>query len=376
VSRLRTGLRTLTWAGSAAAAALTAHSLLNARGLRVPALDPPPVTGRVSVLVPVRDEEDRIGSCLAALLDQVGAGDYEVLVMDDASRDRSADVVEAVAAADPRVRLLRGQGPPPGWLGKAHACARLAEEATGDVLVFVDADVVLAPHALAAGVDLLRGTTVRGVGLDLICPYPRQVALTWSERLVQPLLQWSWLTTLPLRAAEVSSRPSLTAANGQFLLVDAEAYRRAGGHAAVRDDVLDDIALLRAVKSVGGTGGVADGTDLATCRMYDGWPALREGYAKSLWSAFGSAPAAAAVATGLAVTYLLPPLAALTGSRAGAAGYLAGVVGRYAAAERTGGRSVPDAFAHPASVAVLLGLLADSWVRHGRGELSWKGRSL
>ncbi|MBB2901530.1 hypothetical protein FHR75_002345 [Kineococcus radiotolerans] len=365
------GWRTLTLLGSAAAAALTAHSLLNARGLRVPPLDPPPVPGRVSVLVPARDEEKHVAACLGSLLDQVGVPDLEVLVLDDASTDRTAAVVTATAGADPRVRLLRSAGPEPGWLGKTHACHRLAGAATGDVLVFVDADVVLAPHAVAAGVDLLRGA-----GLDLVCPYPRQLALTWSERLVQPLLQWSWLTTLPLRRAEVSPRASLAAANGQFLLVDAAAYRACGGHAGVRGEVLDDLALLRAVKAHGGRGGVADGTALATCRMYDGWEDLREGYAKSLWSAFGSAPAAVAVGAGLALTYLVPAAAALTGSPVGALGYLAGVVGRYAAAERTGGRSVPDAFAHPASIAVLLGLLADSWRRHGRGELTWKGRTL
>jgi hypothetical protein len=361
----------LTRIGSASAVALTAHSLLNARALRSPALDPPVVPGRVSVLVPVRNEEDRIEACLSSLLDQLSVPDYEVLVLDDASTDRSADVVTAFADADPRVRLLRSDGPEPGWLGKTHACHRLAQAATGEVLVFVDADVVLAPHAVAAGVDLLRST-----GLDLLCPYPRQLADTWSERLVQPLLQWSWLTTLPLRRAEVSGRASLAAANGQFLLVDAATYRSAGGHAAVRGAVLDDLALLRVVKAHGGRGGVADGTALATCRMYGGWDELREGYAKSLWSAFGSAPAAAAVGASLAVAYLVPPVAALTGSKVGALGYLAGVVGRYAAAERTGGRSVPDAFAHPASIAVFLGLLADSWRRHGRGELTWKGRSL
>jgi hypothetical protein len=363
--------RALTWAGTASAVALTLHSLVNARGLRVPVLDPPTVTGRVSVLVPARDEEATLPECLTSLLDQVEVPDYEVVVVDDASGDRTAELVEAVAAADARVRLVRSAGPPPGWLGKTAACDLLARHATGEVLVFVDADVVLAPHAVAAAVDLLRRT-----GLDVVCPYPRQLALTWSERLVQPLLQWSWLTTLPLRTAEVSPRPSLAAANGQFLVVDAATYHRAGGHAAVRDAVLDDLALLRAVKAVGGRGGVADGTALATCRMYRGWSDVRNGYTKSLWSAFGSAPAAVAVGAGLAMTYLVPPAAALAGSPVGAVGYLAGVVGRYAAAERTGGRSVPDALWHPASVALLLGLLGDSWRRRRRGGLVWKGRSL
>ncbi|WP_369053569.1 glycosyltransferase [Kineococcus terrestris] len=363
-------LRAAVRGGSAAAVLLTAHTALNARALRRPPVDPPAVAERVSVLLPARDEAERVGACLAALLDQVQVGEgYEVLVCDDRSTDATASVVRAVAAGDRRVRLLEGADPPPGWLGKPAACARLAAEARGDVLVLVDADVVLAPHAVAAAVALLRGS-----GLDLVSPYPRQLALTWAERLVQPLLQWSWLTTLPLRAAETSRRPSLAAANGQFLVVDAAAYRRAGGHGAVRGEVLDDVALVRAVKAAGGSGGVVDGTDLAVCRMYGGWSELRAGYAKSLWSAFGGPAGAVAVGAGLLVVYVLPPLAALTGSRAGALGYAAGVVGRYLAAERTGGRSLPDALAHPVSVALLVGLVADSHAARRRGSLRWKGR--
>ncbi len=100
------------------------------------------MTGRVSVLVPARDEEATLPECLTSLLDQVEVPDYEVVVVDDASGDRTAELVEAVAAADARVRLVRSAGPPPGWLGKTAACDLLARHATGEVLVFVDADVV------------------------------------------------------------------------------------------------------------------------------------------------------------------------------------------------------------------------------------------
>ncbi|WP_233153355.1 glycosyltransferase family 2 protein [Kineosporia sp. R_H_3] len=363
--------RRLVWAGSLGSAALTAHSLVNMRALRVPDDDPPPVDERVSVLLPVRDEAAHVGRCLASVLEQVGVEDLEVLVLDDGSTDGTADVVRQVAGDDPRVRLLTGTPPPAGWLGKPNACARLAEAASGSVLVFLDADVRLAPHAVAATVDLLRRT-----GLDLVSPYPRQLARTPAERLVQPLLQWSWLTTLPLRLAESSPRPSLAAANGQLLAVDAATYAKAGGHGAVRGEVLDDIALLRAVKAVGGTGGVVDGSHLATCRMYDGWAAVRDGYSKSLWSAFGSRAGAAATLGGLGVLYVVPAVAALRGSRVGLAGYVAAVAGRYAVAERTGGRSLPDSFAHPASVAVLGWLTARSWRLHDAGALTWKGRVL
>jgi hypothetical protein len=366
----------ITLAGTLVATALTAHTVVNLRQLRRPEPDPAPLAERVSVLLPVRDEVGQIEGTLRALLtalDHCG-GRAELVVLDDASSDGTADVVRRVCGRDARVRLVSGRALPADWLGKPHACAQLAELANPDstVLAFVDADVRLSPHAITAAVELLRHS-----GLDLVCPYPRQLAETPAERLVQPLLQWSWLTTLPLRRAERSPRPSLSAGNGQFLLVDRDAYRRAGGHRAVRDQVLDDIALVRAVKSAGGSGGVVDGTDLATCRMYDGWPDLRDGYAKSLWSAFGSPTGAVGVNAVLMLGYVVPPFAALVRrSPVGLAGYAAAVLGRVLVARRTGQRVWPDVLAHPLSIGALSGLTARSWRLHRGGKLTWKGRAL
>ena len=363
--------RILTWVGSLGSIALTAHSVVNLRALREPEIEPAPVAERVSVLLPVRDEAHQVADCLDAVLDQIAVPDLEILVLDDGSGDGTADAARAAARGDRRVRVLAGRPLPPGWLGKPHACAQLAEAATGSVLVFLDADVRLAPQAVAAAVGLMRSAD-----LALVSPYPRQVAETLGERLVQPLLQWSWLTTLPLRVAERSPRASLSAANGQFLAVDAAAYRRAGGHAGIRGEVLDDVTLMRAVKRGGGTGGVVDGTRHAVCRMYRDWPSLRDGYSKSLWAAFGSPAGAVAVGSGLALLYVVPPVAALAGSPVGLAGYGAAVAGRYLIAERTGGRSLPDALFHPASVLAALWLLGRSWRGHRTGRLSWKGRPL
>jgi hypothetical protein len=358
-------------AGSALAVAATVHQLWNLRALRDPPREPPVVAEPVSVLVPARDEAHRIGPAVRAVLAQRGVPDLEVLVLDDGSTDGTADVVRAVAGGDPRLRLLAGARPRPGLPGKPHACAQLAEAAGGAVLVFVDADVELAEHAVAAAVAVLREAR-----LDLVSPWPRQLADGAAARLVQPLLAWSWMVTLPLRRAERSPRPALVAANGQFLVADAAALRRAGGFAAVAGEVLDDLALARAVKRAGGRVAVADGSDLARCRMYSGWADLSAGYRKSLWAAFGPAPLSAAVAAGLALVWVVPALGALAGSRAGMVGYAAGVASRVVAAARTGGRAWPDALAHPVSVSTLLGLLAASWSGHRRGTLSWKGRVL
>jgi hypothetical protein len=316
------------------------------------------VPARISVLIPARDEADRLGDCL----DSIDGAD-EVLVLDDNSQDATAAVARTHGA-----RVLDGGLVPAGWLGKPFACAQLAAAATGEVLVFIDADVRLCPGAVRAAVQLLEQT-----GLDLVSPHPRQEAVTVSERLVQPLLQWSFLTTLPLRVAERSPRPSLSAANGQFLVVRRSAYERAGGH--VPDAVLDDLALLRAIKRTGGRGVVVDGTSLATCRMYTGWSELRDGYGKSLWSAVGGPLGSAGVVGALGLAYVVPAIAALRGSRIGIIGYLAGVLGRMVSARRTGGR-VLDSLAHPVSVGLLGYLTARSHVLHARGRLSWKGRSV
>lgn len=357
-------------AGTLLAVAGTVHQLWNLRALRTPPDNPPDVGEVVSVLLPARDEAQRIGPAVASLLAQCGVADLEILVLDDGSRDGTADVVRSVAAGDPRIQVLVGTPPPAGWLGKPHACAQLAAVARGRVLVVVDADVVLEPSALAAAVSVLRD------GLDLVCPWPRQLAGGLLPRLVQPLLFWSWSVTLPLRRAERSPRPQLAAANGQFMLVDAGALERAGGFASVAGEVLDDIALARAVKRSGGRAGVADGSRIASCRMYVGAAELSAGYRKSLWNAFGPPVAATGVAGLLALAYVVPPLAALAGSRTGWAGYAAAVASRVLAARRTRGRVWPDALAHPVSIGALLGLVARSWVDHHRGTLSWKGRTL
>ena len=376
-TRLTRGVEAFVAAGAVGACVATAHTAYNLHVLRTPSRHPPAVAERVSVLIPARDEASRIEGCVRALLASEGVHELEVIVLDDGSSDGTADVVRRAAETDSRLRIVDGgDSPPPnGWLGKTWACHRLAGLATGSVLVFLDADVVVAPHGIAATVQLLRMS-----GLNLVCPYPRQLADGPLPRLVQPLLQWSWATLLPLQFAESSPRASLSAANGQLLAIDAATYSRCGGFAAVRGEVLDDVALLRAVKAVGGRGVVADGTEVARCRMYDDAGALVEGYTKSLWSAFGSRQAAAAVVAALAWLYVVPSAAAVIGPsrriRAlGTVGYLAGVTGRVLVARRTRGREL-DALAHPASVVLFGALVAESWRRHEAGTLTWRGRSL
>jgi len=380
---MRPSLRTAVAIATVATAALSAHTLLNALLLRSmsraqpgPA-DGPTLPDRVSVLLPVRDEQRHVSDCVAALLRVEGVD--EIIVLDDASSDLTAQLAADQIATDARARLMTSDpadAPPAGWLGKPWACQRLADAATGTVLIFVDADVRLGFDSVTCAVSLLRQR-----GLGLISPYPRQVADGLLLRLVQPLLQWSWLTFVPMRVSESSLRESLAVANGQFVVMDADDYRRAGGHAAVRSEVIEDVALARNLRAHGIRTAVTDGSDIATCRMYDNSSELIEGYRKSLWAAFGS-PTGALTATGLlAFVYLLPPVAATLSRdqvirRWGWAGYLAGVAGRAVVAGTTRQRVLPDVLAQPGSIAALCALTGWSLIGHRRGTLRWKGRAI
>lgn len=242
--------------------------------------------------------------------------------------------------------------------------------------MFIDADVVAHPRALASTVAHMRTAH-----LDLISPYPRQIAITWAERIIQPLLVWSWMATLPLRLTEETHYPSLAAANGQFLCVDARAYRISGGHTAVAGHVVEDVEVLRALKRHGFTGAPANGAAIAECRMYDGAEEIIEGYTKSLWSVFGSATGAAGVVGVMFVGYVAPPIFAAFGSDRtqrtwGAIGYVAGIAGRFAVATRTAERRWPDVALQPLSVAAFAALTIESFRRRRAGALRWRGRAI
>ncbi|MFZ8909444.1 MAG: glycosyltransferase [Candidatus Nanopelagicales bacterium] len=376
--RARRLARAIAGTGALTSMALTAHAAINMRLIRRPRDESVTIDERVSILLPARNEAARITPTLRSLLAQEGLPDLEILILDDGSTDGTADVVRQVVGADPRVKVIDGPDdlPPPGWIGKSWACHRLAQEATGSVLVFVDADVQLTARAIASTIHHMRMAE-----LDLLSPYPHQVAITPAERITQPLVVWSWVTALPIRITERSHYPSMAAAVGQFLVVDARAYRISGGHAAVSDLILEDVGVLRALKRAGFQGAPADGSAVASCRMYTSWPEIYDGYTKSVWSAVQPSPVAYALVSVMALAYVAPPVFAVLGpgraARAwGVAGYASGVLGRYVVARRTGERIWPDVLAQPASVATFATLIMASLKRHRAGAITWRGRPL
>ena len=341
--------------------------------LTLPRLRPSSTAARplVSVLIPARNEAHRIGATVSAILAQQYAH-FELLILDDQSEDGTAEVVTQLTAADPRCRLLSGESLPAGWLGKNWACHQLATAAKGDLFLFIDADVTLAPAALGAIVqEAIRQRA------DLLAVWPTQLLSSLSERILVPLINFVILNYVSVLAIHHSPQPIFAAANGQCLLFRPAAYWGIGGHRSVQANVLEDVALARECKRRGFRLRLVTGDELISCRMYTNWPDIRDGFAKNLLAGFGNSPLAL-LAAGLLhwLLFVWPWLAALLG-----AGWLAFGVGlwgiglRAISAWRTR-NPVGDALSLPIAVSMMSYIAWRSYRWSATGRNQWKGRLL
>ena len=216
----------------------------------------------ISVLIPARNEERGIAACVESVLASRHV-ELEVIVLDDDSTDRTADIVREIAAKDSRLRLETAPPLPDGWCGKQAACFALSILAKYDVLTFLDADVRLEPDALARMVLFQQES-----GAALVSGFPRQETFTFLEKLLIPLIHWLLLSFLPLWAMRRFRWSAFGAGCGQWFLTTRAAYERVGGHEAVKSSLHDGLTLPRAYRRAGLMTDVCDATNLATCRMY------------------------------------------------------------------------------------------------------------
>ena len=224
---------------------------------------PSPARARCSVLIPARDEEANIRAALESLLQNEGV-DFEVIVLDDSSTDRTADIVLEFAATDPRVRLVNAQPLAPGGCGKNFACHQLAALASHPLLIFMDADVRGSrPDSLARLAQFVGPS-----GPALASGVPREETVGLMEKLIIPLIHFVLLGFLPFQRMRANTDPRFAAACGQILAVRREAYDRAGGHAAIADRIHDAVALTRKFRAHGLATDLFDATDTFHCRMY------------------------------------------------------------------------------------------------------------
>ena len=320
-----------------------------------------------SLLIPCRNEAENVTE-LVASLSALDHPNFEVIFIDDNSTDSTGDLLHQAISGRASMKVVSAAQLPDGWMGKPWALSQGLSHSTRDFIVTIDADVRLAPHALSAMDALLQRT-----GSDFLSPYPCQEAVTLSERLIQPLLQWTWMTTVPLRLAMQSSRTSLAVANGQFLLVRKSALISSGGFATIKSSVLDDIDLARALIHGGFRGGVCDGSTIASTRMYSSFREIRAGYGKSMSTGFGGIFGSLALALVMAISGILPFIGSIAGSLIATASLLMVIASRLVSAISSRSLLI-DALLHPISALLFIYLLIYSNLFHSK--ITWKGRPI
>ncbi len=350
-------------------ASMFAVNLFVFRRLRaVPAGTPLPA---VSVLIPARNEERAIEDAVRCVLASRGV-QLEIIVLDDGSTDGTANIVRSLAAADPRIRLIPGEGLPEGWNGKQHACFLASRHARHERFCFLDADVRLAPDALGRMLSEMERS-----GTALLSGFPRQITVTFLERLLIPLIHFVLLGFLPVPGLKRSTSPAYAAGCGQLILVRRDAYFRAGGHAAIRRTMHDGIRLPRAFRQRGLHTDIFDATDAAHVRMYTNATDVWFGLAKNAVEGL-AAPARLPVFTLLLFGGQVLPFLLLLANAAWpwslAAATLA-VLPRLLACVRFR-QPLDSVVLHPFGILVLLVLQWWALIRHLRKRpSSWKGRA-
>jgi chlorobactene glucosyltransferase len=347
---------------------------------RAPAPPPGSARPRISVVVPARNEERDVEEAVRSHLAQ-DYPDLEVIVVDDRSTDATGTILERLAASDPRLTVVRGTEPPPGWLGKPHALFQGASRATGELLLFADADVVFGPSALRQASWELEAER-----LDLLGLFPKVVMSGFWENVLLPYLALSYFFG-PAFWINSDRQKRAAAGAGAGMLMRASAYRAAGGHEAIRASVIDDMGLAIRVRRAGGRCRMAMADDLTHLRMYRGFREVFDGFTKNLAFVFEGRVGAFLVFSTLFtfVAWTLPAvvlLAALAGLPVPAADVRWSVVAYgLTAATRAAmgvflGYPFWSAFTQPLTAFVWMGITVRSlaW-RFVRRELHWRGRA-
>ena len=324
----------------------------------------------VSVIVPARNEEACLGACLESVAAQTGIG-FEIILVNDASTDRTREIAQSFRL----VRVVEADIPPSGWTGKNNAMAVGARVARGEWLLFTDADTVHLPGSTARAV-----AEAKQHGAALLSYSPEQEVHGFWEKAVMPVI-FAELALMYQPSRVSDPRSPAAAANGQYILITRQAYDAIGGHAAVSNSLLEDVALAKAVKASGRRIFFRFGGDAVRTRMYRSFAQLREGWTKNLALLFPS-PARLAALRALEFLLIIASFAiavatALHGRRQPATvGAMLAVV-LYAVFLARIRRAH---FSWDANLLALLGLPMFSYLllrsknAHKKGNVSWKGR--
>ncbi len=321
----------------------------------------------VSILIPARNEQENIIPLLQSIQLQ-NYQQYEVFILDDNSTDETFKLCDAFSKNDNRFKVLKGEDLPQGWLGKNFACYQLAKTAKGKYLMFLDADETIASGLIDNAIHRMKI-----YHLSLLSLFTNQIMLTMGERMVVPLMHFLLLNLLPLRLVKLSKNPSFSAASGQFMLFDAANYHVNQWHEKVKNKVVEDVEIMKLIKSNGYTGEALLANGYIFCRMYKNFNEAINGFSKNILAGFNHN-----------IWGLLFYLILVVGGPI-SIGYILGiqpllfalsliVLSRIMISLSSGQNAWLNVLLHPLQIAALVIISVMSIIKHFRKITSWKGR--
>jgi glycosyltransferase involved in cell wall biosynthesis len=324
---------------------------------------------KVSILVPARNEEQNIGN----LLNQLSEFSYmnlEIIIYDDNSTDRTAEIVKNHIINNQKIRLLSGEGLPDGWLGKNYACHCLAEEARGEVLLFLDADVSVKNGLIERSLNHFQK-----FNLQLLSIFPKQIFKSTGEKISVPLMNWILLSFLPLIFVRILKNAAFSAANGQFMLFNSDTYKRLIPHSLFRKHRVEDIAIISYFKKQDLKTDTLLGDEHIKCRMYNGMFEAIEGFSKNIFQFFGSSIFLTLI-VGI-ITTIAPFIAYIYFGAIAGIIYLSGIVLIRIFVSLASRQSVIEnlVFLLPQHLVFLL-IISKGIMNYKKKELIWKGRNV
>lgn len=336
----------------------------------------PRETPSVSVIIPARDEERMIERTVRAFLAQTFLGQagraLEIIVVNDRSSDATGAILAQLASEDSRLVVVDSDEPPPDWLGKPWALHQGSLRARGELLLFADADVIYEAEAVAAAVAHLQQR-----GVPMLSLFPRFVMRGFWEHVAMPNLAFFAFTVLPLWLSNRSRVPVLAIGGGTGNLIRRADYDAVGGHTALRDAVVDDVALARLVRRSGRRTEIVRAEELVSVRMYEGLGEIVRGFTKNGFAVVGRSYVTMAVFLALGfVLHVLPFILALTGDVVIIASVIVLTLTRVILFAALGYRIDNALLGHPLMLAVwFVIMIRSTWLTGIRRQLLWRGRT-
>lgn len=320
----------------------------------------------VSVLIPARNEEKNIEKCIRGVIEQ----DYqnkEIIILDDESTDNTYSIASSFKSN--KINILKGKELPLDWLGKNWACHQLAQEANGEYLLFIDADVELTPQVISSAVfELEKSNTA------LFSIFPTQVTKSFGEHLVVPLMNLLLLTFLPLSFVYSSSSKSFVAANGQFMLWKKPDYFRIGGHEKVKNKVVEDMELARLAKQNRLKVKTMLGGNLVFCRMYESFNQAYNGFTKNYYAGFSITPLFFFIIILLLLFVFLMPLIVISGTFYSFIPIILVIIIRTVVSVKSKQSWFINVLLHPIQMMLMFSIGIISVVKFKTNRLEWKQR--